>query len=947
MCHYLQFIISFTESEKILRLLEEVFNIYTEEHNYLNQRDMNLTYYNEFLTFVLTLLTNPIPLSNNNDGINDDIFGEYLRIDIIHLLLEKNYTFNDIVRIIHDKYYYKTIDEIKDLTLEQLDIISCYNSRDGLYCLNKEYNYYYNPFYLSNNSNQNLVDVNSNLSNHDDFKPFPLFFANKCLKNLYNVIYSKEYNEIIKSNLTYFKSNINNQINSKVFTLLQPTLWMIIIEIEEKESLDIDITYLKNINEVDSETFSILLKYKDDTVFGKQIKYILKRFNELGIIIKENNDSTKSGSSDIELKSKRKLASVLNRMKSKQMKVLKVMENDEKEESKENTLKETERSDDEEDNDHFPECVICKSNINNDINNGPLVIPVTIIPVISYEPQEVNITWSVINFSNASLNNNNNNEKYKTISQRRKIISCNHTMHLKCLNDSAERSFFQKILQQMVSSVDAKRREYTCPTCRGLYNLCLLIPNHCNEEFLPKLIEKGVDSPYKYWNGSILIQPYRPTMRVYVDKEGKCFINLHHQQTIQQQSPPVQPPVQQQHNVNNNQFGMQLRSRNRQPIRPIQLQESILLQQHHINNPTVKSTTTTTAITTTPLGAVPLVYDNEIIHNYTELYSILVTTIIDSASNLNNEPIKKIDYFMIKCLLFNCQYFLSTQFPHSYDANKFSIIVNPQNYLEILLYQIFSCPDPDSIFMILAQFLYNCLCCNHDSANGNNKRRNSRMKKNRINVLRDISNGILKYNSLEELYENAGENKDIYYNILNPLDFEMRIIFIIYYSFNSNNNEIEMPKYDFIKCFINFDLPKIINEFKSDDKTPFYPSLDRIKKRHLIELPFHTEELLKIYLKECNNCKTIPKNPGLCLICGEILCPSSACCEHDKIGEVTLHCMNKHGGVGMTLSLSNYKIYLTRFQYSLEYMPLYIKDDPRRIYNIYVYYNLFRRRKGI
>jgi hypothetical protein len=60
----------------------------------------------------------------------------------------------------------------------------------------------------------------------------------------------------------------------------------------------------------------------------------------------------------------------------------------------------------------------------------------------------------------------------------------------------------------------------------------------------------------------------------------------------------------------------------------------------------------------------------------------------------------------------------------------------------------------------------------------------------------------------------------------------------------------------------------------------------------LYPIPQQMQKMIEaaIHVK-CKNCKTVPVNPALCLICGELLCCQSFCCSKRDRGECFLHCL--------------------------------------------------------
>lgn len=65
----------------------------------------------------------------------------------------------------------------------------------------------------------------------------------------------------------------------------------------------------------------------------------------------------------------------------------------------------------------------------------------------------------------------------------------------------------------------------------------------------------------------------------------------------------------------------------------------------------------------------------------------------------------------------------------------------------------------------------------------------------------------------------------------------------------------------------------------------------------------YAEALASTRGRTCKTCGTTPKNAGLCLVCGEIVCPLGACCIRDGVGECNRHAETCSGGVGVYLFL--------------------------------------------
>lgn len=136
-----------------------------------------------------------------------------------------NFNYNIIVKI---KYNY---DSLKERIEKILLKISDYQVKYTTFKLKKEYKNEYNPFYICEH-NEEIEEININ---NNTIKPFKILPHIKIYDNIFNIINCKEYNNIIKSNLLYFNKLSKDENNSIIFTILQPTLWMIIIELNNKK----------------------------------------------------------------------------------------------------------------------------------------------------------------------------------------------------------------------------------------------------------------------------------------------------------------------------------------------------------------------------------------------------------------------------------------------------------------------------------------------------------------------------------------------------------------------------------------------------------------------------------------------------------------------------------------------------------------------------------------
>jgi hypothetical protein len=68
----------------------------------------------------------------------------------------------------------------------------------------------------------------------------------------------------------------------------------------------------------------------------------------------------------------------------------------------------------------------------------------------------------------------------------------------------------------------------------------------------------------------------------------------------------------------------------------------------------------------------------------------------------------------------------------------------------------------------------------------------------------------------------------------------------------------------------------------------------------------------KLIKRECKQCHTVPLRPMLCLLCGELVCGSEACCSKESVAEPFWHSKECNGGNGFFLSLQLSQVPLLR-----------------------------------
>jgi E3 ubiquitin-protein ligase UBR3 len=95
----------------------------------------------------------------------------------------------------------------------------------------------------------------------------------------------------------------------------------------------------------------------------------------------------------------------------------------------------------------------------------------------------------------------------------------------------------------------------------------------------------------------------------------------------------------------------------------------------------------------------------------------------------------------------------------------------------------------------------------------------------------------------------------------------------------------------------------------------------------LLDLPQIYSELFSSYSqKKCNFCSKVPKEPTVCLICGEHLCyKTSACCDSMK-NLIQDHSSNCGSGVMILLNINSTYIYILRGKRSAAWASLYLDE---------------------
>ncbi|OQR81787.1 hypothetical protein THRCLA_11410 [Thraustotheca clavata] len=92
---------------------------------------------------------------------------------------------------------------------------------------------------------------------------------------------------------------------------------------------------------------------------------------------------------------------------------------------------------------------------------------------------------------------------------------------------------------------------------------------------------------------------------------------------------------------------------------------------------------------------------------------------------------------------------------------------------------------------------------------------------------------------------------------------------------------------------------------------------DQTQPISLIHLPAQYDELYSHHIHQaCSRCNQVPNDPGLCLVCGALLCCAENCCSYvqqrhgPSIGECTRHAIECGGGLGLVLVLQQCRVVL-------------------------------------
>ncbi len=96
---------------------------------------------------------------------------------------------------------------------------------------------------------------------------------------------------------------------------------------------------------------------------------------------------------------------------------------------------------------------------------------------------------------------------------------------------------------------------------------------------------------------------------------------------------------------------------------------------------------------------------------------------------------------------------------------------------------------------------------------------------------------------------------------------------------------------------------------------------------NLLHLPSFYSDLFTYYSqKKCPFCSKTPKEPAVCLICGEHLCYKTSCCCDSMQTLIKDHTSNCGSGVMLLLNINSTYIYIIRGKRCAAWASLYLDE---------------------
>ncbi|KAI0233528.1 E3 ubiquitin-protein ligase UBR3 [Lamellibrachia satsuma] len=85
------------------------------------------------------------------------------------------------------------------------------------------------------------------------------------------------------------------------------------------------------------------------------------------------------------------------------------------------------------------------------------------------------------------------------------------------------------------------------------------------------------------------------------------------------------------------------------------------------------------------------------------------------------------------------------------------------------------------------------------------------------------------------------------------------------------------------------------------------------KSPQLLKLPHLFDQIFQFYRqKQCHTCHSQPKDPSLCLVCGQLVCFKERCCQQQNVFECVQHSIDCGGGTGMFIIVNSSLIVVIR-----------------------------------
>ncbi|OTF78599.1 hypothetical protein BLA29_011184 [Euroglyphus maynei] len=87
------------------------------------------------------------------------------------------------------------------------------------------------------------------------------------------------------------------------------------------------------------------------------------------------------------------------------------------------------------------------------------------------------------------------------------------------------------------------------------------------------------------------------------------------------------------------------------------------------------------------------------------------------------------------------------------------------------------------------------------------------------------------------------------------------------------------------------------------------------------------EELFMFYHKrQCEMCNNVPKDPSLCLICGQLICIRESCCRNGNSFEGVHHSRKCGAGTALYLAVNSSTIILIRGRKACAWGSVYLDE---------------------